>query len=787
MKLMICCSIIYFIIIVNLPGTESQLNRSIHPAAGCEESCGSFKIPYPFGIREDCFLNTDFKLTCGNTSSIPPITYWQGYQVLNISIEDAEMRILTYVASDCYTSTGTNNGSITSIAITWKSFPFSHARNRFVALGCDTIARLTETDNLVVQNAYTMMGCMSFCLTNNSVEDGVCSGAGCCESSIPKGLFGFNISIGSENNHVSSLTEFNPCSFSFLAADDFYNFSIADLRSNSFRGTSVVPTILDWSVVNTCNESQKNLTTYACGNNSFCKDSDRGMRVDTYVCHCSPGYRGNPYLGCQDVDECQDSSTHNCDKTSACVNTDGGYYCSCPKGYEGDGQRDGSGCTVVLSYLGAHLQTLMNVSIRDSMTAKEGALTHLEAILVLLATRIGVAAIVVIIGGTFLFWGLRKRKLIQLKEKFFEQNGGFLLQQLVEQKELTSNMLKIFTAEELKTATKNYDDSLIAGRGGFGTVYKGTLLDGSLVAIKKSKQTDVDVDEAQVKQFISEVVVLCQVNNRNIVRILGCCLETPSPLLVYEFVSNGTLFEHLHNKEGKSLSKGTLSWETRLKIATQTAGVLSYLHSQAVTPIIHRDIKSTNILLDENLNPKVSDFGASKLIAYDEMEVCTMVQGTLGYLDPEYLQTSQLTEKSDVYSFGVVLVELLTGQKAIRFNKSETERSLAKYFLSALQENRLVEVLERRVVEEGSVELLREVANIARCCLSLKGEERPNMKQVAMELEGLRKMGVDKHFSSWDVAEFHSEEDSVYLLGESVENYDSIKNQVVITIPPDGR
>ncbi|KAK4490209.1 hypothetical protein RD792_000867 [Penstemon davidsonii] len=731
-------------------------------------------------------------MTCNNTS-IPPQPKWQGYRVLNISIDDAEMRVLTYVARECYTSNGTNYGSFTSSATAWRSFPFSHARNRFVALGCDTIARLTETDNLVHQNVYTRMGCMSFCLTNNSVEDGVCSGAGCCESSIPKGLFGFNISIGSENNYTS-VTGFNPCSFSFLAADDFYNFSIADLRNNSFRGTDDVPTILDWSVMNTCNESKKNSTAYACGDNSFCKDSDKGMRVDTYVCQCSPGYQGNPYLGCQDVDECQDSSTHNCDKMSKCVNTDGGYNCSCPKGYQGDGQRDGNGCTDIDECLDSKLNDCKGECIN-----KLGSYSCSNSLAINVAVGIGVGnhpaflvvvvvvVVVVIIGSTFLFWGLRKRKLIQLKEKFFEQNGGFLLQQLVEQKELTSNMLKIFTAEELKTATKNYDDSLIAGRGGFATVYKGTLLDGSLVAIKKSKQTDVDVDEAQVKQFISEVVVLCQVNNRNIVRILGCCLETPSPLLVYEFVSNGTLFEHLHDKEEKYLSKGTLSWETRLKIATQTAGVLSYLHSQAVTPIIHRDIKSTNILLDENLNPKVSDFGASKLIAYDEMEVCTMVQGTLGYLDPEYLQTSQLTEKSDVYSFGVVLVELLTGQKAIRFNKSEEERSLAKYFLSALQENRLVEVLERRVVEEGSVELLQEVANIARCCLSLNGEERPNMKQVAVVLEGLRNMGVDMHFSSWNGTELHSEEDNVYLLGEGVENYDSIKNQVVITIPTDGR
>ncbi|KAK4489536.1 hypothetical protein RD792_005345 [Penstemon davidsonii] len=164
------------------------------------------------------------------------------------------------------------------------------------------------------------------------------------------------------------------------------------------------------------------------------------------------------------------------------------------------------------------------------------------------------------------------------------------------------------------------------------------------------------------------------------------------------------------------------------------------------------------------------------------MQVYTIVQGTLGYLDPEYLQTSQLTEKSDVYSFGVLLVELLTGQKVIRFNKPEAERSLANYFLYAVQENRLVEVLEPRVVEEGSVELLQAVADIARFCLRLKGDERPSMKQVAIELEGLRNMGVRRHFSAWNGEELHYEKETVYLLGEGAENNDSIRNEAIMSI-----
>lgn len=242
-------------------------------------------------------------------------------------------------------------------------------------------------------------------------------------------------------------------------------------------------------------------------------------------------------------------------------------------------------------------------------------------------------------------------------------------------------------------------------------------------------------------------------------KLLGCCLETEVPLLVYEFVSNGTLYSHIHDANHAS----SISLENRLRIATETAEALAYLHSAASMPIFHRDIKSANILLDHNYTAKVSDFGASRLIPNDQTQITTLVQGTLGYLDPEYFQTGQLTAKSDVYSFGVVLVELLTGEKPLSFNRSEEEVNLSMYFISAMKGNRLFEVLEDRILNEGQEEQLMAIAHLAERCMEVKGEERPTMKEVAVELQGLRRF----HDHPWINNNIH--EDKQSLLHEPLE------------------
>ncbi|CAA7020159.1 unnamed protein product [Microthlaspi erraticum] len=262
------------------------------------------------------------------------------------------------------------------------------------------------------------------------------------------------------------------------------------------------------------------------------------------------------------------------------------------------------------------------------------------------------------------------------------------------------------------------------------------LVDGRLVAVKKSKV----VDEDKLEEFINEVVILSQINHRNIVKLLGCCLETQVPVLVYEYISNGNLFEYLYEE----FDDYTITtWEVRLRIAINVAGALSYLHSAASSPIYHRDVKSTNIMLDEKYGAKVSDFGTSRTVTVDHTHLTTVVSGTVGYMDPEYFQSSQFTDKSDVYSFGVVLVELITGEKPVSFLRSQENRTLATYFTHVMKENKLFDVIDARIRDGCKMNQVTPAGKIARKCLNMKGRKRPSMREVSMELEKIRTSSED--------------------------------------------
>jgi len=342
-----------------------------------------------------------------------------------------------------------------------------------------------------------------------------------------------------------------------------------------------------------------------------------------------------------------------------------------------------------------------------------------------------------------------------------------LLQQQLSSHEANVENIKLFSSKDLEKATDRFNVNRILGQGGQGTVYKGMLADGRIVAVKKSKVID---EGKQLKEFINEVVILSQINHRNVVKLIGCCLETEVPLLVYEYVCNGTLFQYVNGQ----IEEFPLTWDLRLRIATEVAGALFYLHSAASTPIYHRDIKSTNILLDDKYRAKVADFGTSRSIDVDQTHLTTLVHGTFGYLDPEYLQSSQFTEKSDVYSFGVVLAELLTGEKAISSTRTQESKSLATYFIQSVEENNLFDIIDSRVLKEGKKEEIIIIANLAKRCLNLNGKKRPTMKEVAIELEAAQMLQKGHNLPK-------NYEELEYVKAEVYELWDAVPTSIVST------
>jgi serine/threonine protein kinase len=328
-----------------------------------------------------------------------------------------------------------------------------------------------------------------------------------------------------------------------------------------------------------------------------------------------------------------------------------------------------------------------------------------------------------------------KRKM----KEFFEKNGGPTLEKV--------NNIKLFRKEDLKPILKSIN---LIGQGGFGEVYKGHLHSNSQpVAVKKpknaapppakkKKQKTGDGGGALAQkddQFANEVIIQSRIIHKNIVKLIGCCLEVDTPILVYEFVSKGSLDDILHGG-GSGSSTVPLRLDRRLDIAAQSADGLAYMHSKTTTSILHGDVKPANILLDDNFVPKISDFGISRLIAMDKQHT-NYVIGDLSYMDPEYLRSGILTNKSDVYSFGVVLLELITRKKA----SASDNNGLLKNFLDAYtKDNRLVtELVDAEIAATENLELIHSMAGMIVQCLNLDIDKRPEMTDVAERLQYMAK------------------------------------------------
>lgn len=299
-----------------------------------------------------------------------------------------------------------------------------------------------------------------------------------------------------------------------------------------------------------------------------------------------------------------------------------------------------------------------------------------------------------------------------------------------------SNSIPLYPYKEIERATNSFSEKQRLGTGAYGTVYAGKLHSNEWVAIKKIKNRDPE----SIEQVMNEVKLLSSVSHPNLVRLLGCCIENGEQILVYEYMPNGTLSQHLQRERGSGLP-----WTIRLTIATETAHAIAYLHSAMNPPIYHRDIKSSNILLDYNFKSKVADFGLSRFGMTDDSHISTAPQGTPGYVDPQYHQNFHLSDKSDVYSFGVVLVEIITAMKVVDFSRSHSEINLAALAIERIGKGRLDEIVDPFLEpnrDAWTLSSIHKVAELAFRCLAFHRDMRPSMTEVAEELEQIR-------FSGW--------------------------------------
>ncbi|KAF8012452.1 hypothetical protein BT93_I0575 [Corymbia citriodora subsp. variegata] len=389
-----------------------------------------------------------------------------------------------------------------------------------------------------------------------------------------------------------------------------------------------------------------------------------------------------------------------------------GSRCECWEGFKGDGFAAGSGC--------------QRVSSCSASKYFSGDCKGSSRIGLLVGGLVAGALIMAGLAGICFFIRRRSSSLRSQKsaKRLLDEAAG-------------GSSVPLYPYKYIEKATNGFSEKQRLGNGAYGTVYAGKLHSDEWVAVKRLKNRDTN----SIEQVMNEIRLLSSVSHPNLVRLLGCCIERDQQILVYEYMPNGTLSQHLQKERGKGLP-----WTVRLTIAADTAHAIAYLHSSVTPPIYHRDIKSSNILLDFNYKSKVADFGLSRLgmVESELSHISTAPQGTPGYLDPQYHQNFHLSDKSDVYSFGVVLVEIITGQKVVDFSRPHTEINLAALAIDRIGRGCVDDIVDPFLDphrDAWTLTSIHKVAELAFRCLAFHSDMRPSMTEVAEELEHVRQSG----------------------------------------------
>ncbi|WCJ35325.1 Wall-associated receptor kinase-like 14 [Euphorbia peplus] len=439
------------------------------------------------------------------------------------------------------------------------------------------------------------------------------------------------------------------------------------------------------------NKSQINQCKYLLSSISSKYLNDSGVSLDLSVMDLVWWIPGS----------CSCSEHADCSKVDT---PDGaGHRCKCRDGFVGDGFPGGTGCQKAPCNLAKYLSGDCGGAIRIS---------------ILIGGSIAGLSLPIAVGILCCYINRRKH---HPKSKGFRK---------IRLSDVTGFNIPIYQYKEIEKATNNFSEKQRLGTGAFGTVYAGKLNNDIWVAIKRIKQND------STEQIMNEIKLISSVNHPNLVRLLGCSIEYGEQILVYEFMPNGTLCQHLQGEKGDGLT-----WPVRLAIACETARAIAHLHSATDPPIYHRDIKSSNILLDYNFTSKVADFGLSRLGMTEMSHISTAPQGTPGYLDPQYHQNFHLSDKSDVYSFGVVLVEIITSLKVVDFSRPPNEVNLAALAVDRIGKGRLSEIIDPYLdinTDSYTFSSVHKVAELAFRCLAFDRDMRPSMMEVVAELEQVR-------------------------------------------------